>query len=319
MQLRDLALLPFLAGVAQAQIVPIGPFTGSHSEGFELQTQSIQSQCITDRVFTDTADLCVSGNTGANITGAWGFGCSLQEHSGTRLFGSASGSATFTFDEPVAEFGGFFTTNHPNPGSLTVDFFSGGGALIASLQEPLDNDCTWDWLGWEAQSTLIGSITFTYSEGSGGFVMMDSLELTSTSGIGTNFCMSAINSSGGEALIFAGGSASLAANNLVLNAQPVPALEPGIFYYGPNEILQPFGDGFRCVALGGVGTIFRLFPFAQSDMTELMSYPVDYTAAPPGGQIVSGSTWKFQAWFRDPAANGAGFNLSDGLSITFGP
>ena len=36
-------------------------------------------------------------------------------------------------------------------------------------------------------------------------------------------------------------------------------------------------------------------------------------------QITAGSTWNFSAWFRDPAAGGAFFNLSDGLEVTFGP
>jgi formylglycine-generating enzyme required for sulfatase activity len=35
--------------------------------------------------------------------------------------------------------------------------------------------------------------------------------------------------------------------------------------------------------------------------------------------IVNGSTWNFQAWYRDPAALGSGFNLSDGYEIAFAP
>ena len=36
-------------------------------------------------------------------------------------------------------------------------------------------------------------------------------------------------------------------------------------------------------------------------------------------QITAGSTWLFQAWFRDPAAGGAAFNLSDARQIEFLP
>jgi hypothetical protein len=39
----------------------------------------------------------------------------------------------------------------------------------------------------------------------------------------------------------------------------------------------------------------------------------------PTGLVAPGSTWYFQAWFRDPAAGGAAFNLSDGLAVTFCP
>jgi hypothetical protein len=43
--------------------------------------------------------------------------------------------------------------------------------------------------------------------------------------------------------------------------------------------------------------------------------------SPPqaSGQITDFSTWIFQFWYRDPAAGGAYFNLSDGLEITFCP
>ncbi len=39
----------------------------------------------------------------------------------------------------------------------------------------------------------------------------------------------------------------------------------------------------------------------------------------PAGQILGGTTWSFQAWYRDPDAGGHLFNLSDGVRITFLP
>ena len=39
----------------------------------------------------------------------------------------------------------------------------------------------------------------------------------------------------------------------------------------------------------------------------------------PTSQITPGSTWYFQFWYRDSAAGGAAFNLSNGLSATFCP
>jgi hypothetical protein len=44
---------------------------------------------------------------------------------------------------------------------------------------------------------------------------------------------------------------------------------------------------------------------------------VDLASAPVLGVITPGSTAYFQCWYRDPAAGGAAFNLSDGLSVTF--
>jgi hypothetical protein len=139
-----------------------------------------------------------------------------------------------------------------------------------------------------------------------------------TLSLGTSFCSSSVNSSGFESLIRGGGTRSVAANDLSLFAGPMAPAEPGIFYYGPNEIQVAFGNGFRCIG-GGVGQIFRLFPFAVASPNGELAYTLDLTSPPPGGQVVAGSTWKFQAWFRDPAGGGAGFNLSDGLSLSFTP
>jgi len=130
--------------------------------------------------------------------------------------------------------------------------------------------------------------------------------------LGTNFCMSSANSTGSAAVISASGSESVAANDLVIDVSSVPN-EPGIVYYGPNELLGlPFGNGTRCVG----GSVHRLPPMFAAGNT--LTYAIDNTNLPSGGDFVAGGTWKFQGWFRDPAAGGAGFDLSDGLSITFG-
>jgi len=143
-------------------------------------------------------------------------------------------------------------------------------------------------------------------------------DLDPAPGLGTNYCMSSANSSGQASLISAGGSASVAANDLVLSAGPGPVGEPGIFYYGPTQLAgPPFGNGFRCVG-GPAGTVVRIFPFAQGDAAGIMMQPLDNTAA-AHAQVTAGASLNFQAWFRDPAGGGAGFDLSDGLNIVFTP
>jgi len=135
--------------------------------------------------------------------------------------------------------------------------------------------------------------------------------------LGSHYCTANVNSSGWPATLCASGSASVAANDLVLSAGPGPIGEPGIFYYGPNQIQAPFGDGFRCVG-GPAGSVVRIFPFTAMDGASTMTSPIDNTN-PVHSQISAGSTLNFQAWFRDPAAGGTGFNLSDGLAVTFTP
>jgi len=131
--------------------------------------------------------------------------------------------------------------------------------------------------------------------------------------VGANFCASTVNSSGGPAIISATGSASIAANDLVLQAAPVPASSTGLFYFGPTATQVTFGNGFRCVT----GTIRRLgiVPASGGALTRV----IDNAVPPSAGVLVAGSTWRFQAWFRDVAAGGSNFNLSNGLRIPFAP
>lgn len=136
-------------------------------------------------------------------------------------------------------------------------------------------------------------------------------------GPGTPFCPLTPNSAGAGAAISAAGGVSVQANDLSFMAGPMAVGEPGIFYYGPDQLQVPFGNGNRCVG-GSGGTIVRMFPFVVADATGFMSYAFDNTG-PPHIQVVPGATLNFQAWFRDPAGGGAGFNLSDGLAVMFTP
>ncbi|MFT7671563.1 MAG: hypothetical protein ACI8X5_004284, partial [Planctomycetota bacterium] len=128
-------------------------------------------------------------------------------------------------------------------------------------------------------------------------------------------CTGASNSAGPGASIGFTGSASLETNDLSLTAFGCPPNKTGIFYYGPNEITVPFGDGLRCVG----GAITRLSPL-QTDALGFVSSDLDLGAAPfdaGSGQAISGQTMRFQFWYRDPDAGGAGFNLSDALVVKF--
>jgi len=144
-------------------------------------------------------------------------------------------------------------------------------------------------------------------------------ELDGDESVGSPYCDALPNSTGLPARIAAFGTDSIAQNDLVLQAAPVPAGQPGIFYYGPNAAQIAFGDGFRCVT----GNAFRLFPPSLGDAQGRISHALDMTNPPggpgAGGLITAGSTWRFQGWYRDPAAMASGFNLSDGLAVTFAP
>jgi hypothetical protein len=127
-----------------------------------------------------------------------------------------------------------------------------------------------------------------------------------------SFCATSPNSVGPGALISASGSSSITANDLVLTAAGTPPGEFGIFFYGPQALQLPLGDGILCVGQG-----IRL-PLVQSSGGAI-SYGLDHSLLPPGGAIGAGQTWLFQCWYRDPLGGPAGFNTSDGLSVFFCP
>ncbi len=149
-----------------------------------------------------------------------------------------------------------------------------------------------------------------------GFQFQGRVEVWTTvlSGCATpyTYCAAANNSTGQPALISSTGTVSIAANNFTLVATGLPANTSGVFYYGSTEIQQTFGNGFRCVG----GSTFRL-GVQQASAGGVMTRPIDFTALIGPGAITAGSTRKFQCWYRNPAAGGAGFNLSNGLSATF--
>lgn len=129
------------------------------------------------------------------------------------------------------------------------------------------------------------------------------------------YCQTSPNSNGSGALIAWSGSSSVSSNDLVLEVFAAAVNRPGIFYYGPDQVQVPFGDGYRCVG----GALKRL-PVVFSDSSGGALYAVDLTDPTlPTGSIAAGETWNFQFWFRDTAAGGAGFNFSDALSVPFIP
>ena len=64
--------------------------------------------------------------------------------------------------------------------------------------------------------------------------------------------------------------------------------------------------------------IFSLVFAVANDLGDLL-FPLDLNNLPLSGQIHAGEVWNFAAWYRDPAAGGANFNATNGLSVLFCP
>jgi hypothetical protein len=98
----------------------------------------------------------------------------------------------------------------------------------------------------------------------------------------------------------------------------LPTGKPGIFFYGPQQTKVPFGNGFVCVS----GNVYRVLPPGVADGTGVVSYPIDLTRMPfasGAGQVLPGSTWNFQFWYRDPDGTPKTYNLSNAMEIVFAP
>jgi len=130
--------------------------------------------------------------------------------------------------------------------------------------------------------------------------------------LGGSYCESVINSTGNAARIEALGSVSVGDNDLLLVARTVPSGALGLFMFSRSEADAPFGDGHRCVG----GGIRRLPPLSARGESMIQRLNMN---RPPADAIRAGSTWHFQAWFRDPWGGPAGFNLSNGLHVNFLP
>lgn len=125
-----------------------------------------------------------------------------------------------------------------------------------------------------------------------------------------SYCTSLPNSTGAAAQITASSCNRVSENAFTLSASPLPN-QPGLFFYGAQQVQAPLGGGFRCVG----GSLFRLpVQWAQNG---LMERSVDLTAPPAAaGQITAGSSWNFQAWYRDPFA-AATSNLTNAVTVRF--
>jgi hypothetical protein len=123
------------------------------------------------------------------------------------------------------------------------------------------------------------------------------------------------NGSGSGALLWASGSVSLTAGDLLLTADGLIPSQPGLYFQGNNAINgglgSYFGDGLRCAG-GGVRRLQVVFADASGASQTSIHLPTS-------GAVSAGEIKHYQLWYRDPALSpcGAGFNLSNGLRVAW--
>jgi hypothetical protein len=132
-----------------------------------------------------------------------------------------------------------------------------------------------------------------------------------------------VNSLGLRAYVGPIGTTSLSTDDLVLSAFNMPPAVQTFLLYGAGGNRWPFGDGVLCVSAGSKG-MYR-FPLQISTVvgtaTSGPGLAAQITASfPASGWLQPGDTWYFQRWYRDAEGPcGSGFNLTNGLGLTFTP
>jgi hypothetical protein len=132
---------------------------------------------------------------------------------------------------------------------------------------------------------------------------------------GVSYCPGAPNSLGVPATLVVQGTSSIGANDLVFQGAQLPPSTIAMLAKGTSPTQVAFGDGFRCIT----GSVSRL-RVAPASAAGTWSLPLDIPSLPPAAGITAGSPAYFQLYYRNPAGPlGSGFNLSNGLAVTFVP
>jgi plastocyanin len=118
--------------------------------------------------------------------------------------------------------------------------------------------------------------------------------------------------------ILGAGTASVAADDLVLLIDHLPTNKSGLVLRGPLEVAPiVFYDGYLCT-----GGSLKRFGVQNSGASGSFTQGPGIVASTLAGSapIVAGATWRFQAYYRDTVSLcNHSVNISNGYSVTFAP
>lgn len=203
-------------------------------------------------------------------------------------------------------------------GTGAARIFSGvDGAPLEQLLSAIPNDSFGREIAPAGDINGDGELDFVAGASSGdqNGQSSGSVYVLSVEGQINRYCVANPNSTGQAARIEWAGTGSLGTDDLVISASGLPPGQVGLFIRGQSEQQNPLGLGNLCIG----GTVLRMFPLVSSDASGAVVSPLYTGSFPYSALFQQGETWKFQFWYRDPAAGAGAFNLSDALSVTFLP
>ncbi|MEM9378711.1 MAG: hypothetical protein AAGB93_02095 [Planctomycetota bacterium] len=140
--------------------------------------------------------------------------------------------------------------------------------------------------------------------------------------IGTEYCGPApVNVTGLPGSIAAYGSTIVADNDVTLVATQLPTNTLGWFLASQVQGFTPNpGGSVGNLCLSGAVSRFNWFPLDTGPLGEMsLTLDLNQCPSPIGWTVIQpGTTWSFQALFRDAVAGVGATNLSNGVSIPFG-
>jgi len=327
-----------LLGTSALAQNPTGPFSGQYTEDFE-SSLSLASGYAPTPVFQGNATYHTSWAIQSNTS--WTYGCSISSYGGSNFVGDTGGLMWFNFNAAPSRFGGYFGSNQPGvPITVNVRFLDMGNAVLATDVVTLQNNCTWQWLGWDFPLSNIYRIEFETTPGLG-FLMMDDLELDpgiiicnppgsvtfcfgdgsgtpcpcGNTGAPGHGCANGANPNGG--LLCMTGTGSISASNASLIASEVVPNRWVLFIQANNALGfgngVPFRDGLLCIGGSYVG-----LQFIRANTAGVAKTTVDINSV--GGGF-AGDLKRFQAYYQNPISSvcGTNWNLTNGLELTWVP
>lgn len=318
--------LASVCGVAQAQLIPIAPFTGSRSEDFERQALQFTVDCVQERVFDDRADLCSVFGPACSIADAASGIAQSSPRSGVQFFHSDV-MVELTFDRPAQRIGAWFASDWVSAGAATFLDAAGQPFAFESFAiTPCSSGCAWTWNGWDAGSgPWIWGIRLDTATATGGHFELEDLELDFACGFASSYCTAKVNSQGCTPAIAALGSASVSAGSgCVISASLVLNQRAGLLLYGTSgPAAAVFHGGLLCVAPPRHRTPVQSSGGSAAGTDCTGTYAFDLNAWIATGldpALVAGASVNAQYWSRDPGfAAPHNVGLTDALELELCP